>query len=128
MRAIDTDVLVRLVARDDAAQVTRAEAFIARGAWASTLVLAETVWVLQSAYSLTSEQLATLIEMLLNHAQLALQDADAVERALIGYRANPKPGFTDYLILETVSKAGHGPLGTSDKALGRVKGVEGLSP
>lgn len=127
MRAIDTNVLVRLVTRDDKAQVKQAEAFVANGAWVSTLVLAETVWVLQSAYNLTAEQLSTIIEMLLNHAQLVFQDADVVEQALTSYRANPKPGFTDYLILETARKAGHKPLGTFDKALGKVKGVKGLS-
>jgi len=44
MRAIDTNVLVRLAARDDAKQVAAAEAFVARGAWVSHLVLVEAVW------------------------------------------------------------------------------------
>ncbi len=43
MRAVDTNVLVRLVARDDPTQVAAAENFVARGAWISHLVLAETV-------------------------------------------------------------------------------------
>ena len=54
MRAIDTNVLVRLIVRDDSAQVERAEAFVAQGAWVSQLVLAETVWVLDSVYGLES--------------------------------------------------------------------------
>jgi predicted nucleic-acid-binding protein len=41
---VDTDVLVRLVARDEAKQVAAAEAFAARGAWVPHLVLAETAW------------------------------------------------------------------------------------
>ena len=41
MRAVDTNVLVRLVTRDDAKQVAVAEAFVARGAWVPHLVLAE---------------------------------------------------------------------------------------
>ena len=53
MRAVDTNVLVRLIVRDDPAQVDRAEAFVARGAWVSLLVLAETIWVLKSVYGLT---------------------------------------------------------------------------
>jgi len=48
MRAIDTNVLVRLIARDDAAQVARAEKAIEKGAWVSLLVLVETVWVLDA--------------------------------------------------------------------------------
>ena len=41
MRAIDTNVLVRLVTRDDAKQVAGADAFVARWAWVSHLALAE---------------------------------------------------------------------------------------
>ena len=48
MRAVDTNVLARLIARDEPAQVEKAEAFVARGAWVSQLVLVETVWVLES--------------------------------------------------------------------------------
>jgi predicted nucleic-acid-binding protein len=44
MRAVDTNVLVRLVVRDDANQVRAAEEFIGTGAWVSQLVLAETTW------------------------------------------------------------------------------------
>lgn len=43
MRAVDTNVLVRLATRDDAKQVAAAEAFIAKGAWVPHLVLAETI-------------------------------------------------------------------------------------
>lgn len=46
MRAVDTNVLVRLITRDDAKQTAAAEAFVERGAWVSLLVLAEATWVL----------------------------------------------------------------------------------
>ena len=48
MRAIDTNVLVRLLVRDDPRQCEAAEGFIAKGAWVSHLVLVETVWVLDA--------------------------------------------------------------------------------
>jgi predicted nucleic-acid-binding protein len=41
MRAVDTNVLVRLVTRDDRRQVAAAESFVNKGAWVSTLVLME---------------------------------------------------------------------------------------
>ena len=50
MRAVDTNVLVRLVTRDDARQVAAAENFVEPGAWVSHLVLAEATWVLTSVY------------------------------------------------------------------------------
>jgi len=39
MRAVDTNVLVRLLARDDAKQLASAEVFVRAGAWVSLLVL-----------------------------------------------------------------------------------------
>jgi predicted nucleic-acid-binding protein len=117
MRAIDTNVLVRLLARDDAAQAAAADAFVAPGAWVSHLVLAETLWVLDSVYERTAAQLASAIDMLLSHRHLVLQDAGTVTAALALFRQRPSIGFSDCLVLEIARKAGHLPLGTFDKAL-----------
>ena len=44
MHAIDTNVLVRLLVRDDPRQLDAAEKFIVKGAWISHVVLVETLW------------------------------------------------------------------------------------
>lgn len=124
MRAVDTNVLVRLITRDDAAQVASAEAFIKKGAWVSHLVLAELTWVLGAAYGLGHAAIATTVEMLLSHAQLTLQDSDVVLEALTHYRKKPALGFSDCLVLEIAKKAGHTPLGTFDRSISRLDGVE----
>lgn len=124
MRAVDTNVLVRLIARDDPKQVTAAESFVAKGAWISHLVLAETLWVLESVYELDAEQRATAVDMLLNHRSLTLQDADVVTAALARFRHKPSLGFSDCLVLEIARKAGHVPLGTFDRDLGKLDGAE----
>jgi len=126
MRAIDTNVLVRLLTRDDAEQVNAAEAFISEGAWVSHLVLAETLWVLESVYELGTERLAVAIDMLLHHQSIALEDADVVAAALAHFRNQRSVGFSDCLIVEIARKAGHLPLGTFDRALGRVDGAQRL--
>ncbi len=126
MRAVDTNVLVRLVTRDDEEQVTSAEEFIDKGAWVSHLVLAETTWVLSAAYDLEHGAIATAIDMLLNHKELSLQDADVVAAALAHYRKKPSVGFSDCLVLEIARKAGHTPLGTFDKSLSKLDGTERL--
>ena len=59
MRAVDTNVLVRLATRDHAQQTTAAEAFIAPGGWVPHLVLVEAMWVLASVYELGPEKIAT---------------------------------------------------------------------
>ena len=120
MRAVDTNVVVRLIARDDPKQVAAAEQFVASGAWVSHLVLAETTWVLASVYKLGAKQIATAIRMLLNHDKLALQSAEVIERALAVYLQQPKLGFSDCLIVEIARSAGHTPLGTFDLGLAGV--------
>jgi predicted nucleic-acid-binding protein len=126
MRAVDTNLLVRLLVRDDAAQVAAAEDFVAVGAWVSHLVLAETLWVLDAVHERTPAQLAAAVEMLLNHEQLAIQDPDVVTRALAEFRARPALGFSDCLVLEIARKAGHVPLGTFDRRLAKLDGVQRL--
>jgi predicted nucleic-acid-binding protein len=126
MRAVDTNVLVRLIARDDVKQVEQAESFIAKGAWVSHLVLAETTWVLDRVYDLSATDIAQVIEMLLHHKSLSLQDADTVSAALDDYRKRPSLGFSDCLVLEIAIKAGHVPLGTFDRNLSKLTNAERL--
>jgi predicted nucleic-acid-binding protein len=120
MRAVDTNVLVRLVVRDDADQARVAEEFVAGGAWVSQLVLAETMWVLDAVYERTPEQIATAVDMLLNHQQLAVQDSDVVSAAIESYRKRPSLGFSDCLVLEIARKVGNLPLGTFDRELAKL--------
>ena len=126
MRAVDTNVLVRLVTRDDARQVAAAEAFVAKGAWVPHLALAEATWVLASVYDRGSDAIATAVEMLLNHEHLTLQDSDAVAAAVERFRSRPAVGFSDCLMLEIARKAGYGPLGTFDRDLGKLDGAHRL--
>ncbi len=126
MRAIDTNVLVRLVTRDDAEQVRAAEAFIEKGAWVSLIVLVETTWVLRAAYKLGADEIATAVEMLLRHKDLTLQDPDVVALALELVRRKPAVELSDWLFLDIARKAGHIPLGTFDKSLGKREGAQRL--
>lgn len=126
MRAVDTNVLVRLLVRHDAKQVRAAEEFISGGAWVSHLVLAETTWVLDAVYERTAEQIATAIEMLLSHQHLTVQDSDAVVAAAENFRKRPALGFSDCLVLEIARKAGHSPLGTFDHNFAKLDGTARL--
>ena len=126
MLAVDTTVLVRLLARDDARQAAAADQAVAKGAWVSHLVLAEAVWVLDAVYARTAKQLIAALDLLLAHESLVLQDADVVAAALANFRARPALGFSDCLVLEIARKAGHLPLATFDKALARLAGTQKL--
>ena len=123
MRAIDTNVLVRLLVRDDPRQLDAAENFVVKGAWVSHVVLVETLWVLEAVYERAAEHIVAAVERLLAHAELTLQDADVVAAALGQFRAKPTLGFSDCLVLEIARKSGHLPLGTFDRQLGKVAGA-----
>ena len=126
MRAVDTNVLVRLATGDDAKQTIAAEAFIGSGAWVPQLALVEAMWVLASIYGLAPEKIATAVEMFLNHESLTIQDSDVVAAALKRFRERPALGFSDCLILEVARKAGHLPLGTFDRDLAKLEGAQQL--
>ena len=126
MRAVDTNVLVRLIARDDLRQAAAAEAFVAGGAWVSLLALVETVWVLAAVYDRTSGQIAAVVDHLLDHDTLSIQEPDVVRAALTQFRETPRLGFSDCLMLHVALKAGHSPLGTLDRRLGALDGAQQL--
>src|SRR3954470_12073851 len=109
MRAVDTNVLVRLIARDDAKQAASAEAFVAKGAWVSHVVIVETIWVLDSVFELGHSELAQGVDMLLNHRDLTVQDPDVVQAALEQFRKHSRVDFSDCMILEIARRAGHVP-------------------
>lgn len=126
MVAVDTNVLVRLITQDHPGQVGAAERFVANGAWVSHLALAETVWVLDAVYERNAAEIAKAIELLLSHRDLSLQDPDVVASALEKFRSRPTVGFSDCLLVEITRRAGHVPLGTFDRDLGRLEGAERL--
>ena len=123
MRAIDTNVLVRLITQDDTRQAGSAEQFVRQGAWVSLLALAEATWVLAAVYNRSARQIAAAVSMLLDHERLVVQDEDTVVAALDAFRRHPAVGFSDCLMLALARKAGHLPLGTFDRTLAKVDGA-----
>lgn len=126
MRAIDTNVLVRLIVRDDPKQLAIAEAFTAAEAWISLLVLAETTWVLSSVYGRNQIEIADGLEVILDQKNFAIQDSETVAAAIKHFRARLNLDFSDCLILELARKAGHLPLGTFDRDLAKLEGTQKL--
>jgi len=118
--------LVRLITRDDARQAASADAFVEKGAWVSVLALVEATWVLGAVYKRSAADIGTALAMLLHHKNLTIQDADTAAAALDLFRRRPALGFSDCLTLELARKAGHLPLGTFDRDLGKIEGVQKL--
>ena len=92
MRALDTNVLVRYLAQDDAKQSARAtrlfeqELSAAERGYISLVALLETVWVMESRYGADEALVSAILSDLLDTPTLEVQDAAAVRTALQRYR------------------------------------------
>lgn len=111
MKGIDTNVLVRYLTLDDAAQAERATAVI-EGAvrsgdalFVSQVVLCETVWVLEAAYRLGRTEILGALEAILRTAQLRFENKDVLWQALAGYRTG-RGDFADHVIARAGAAAG----------------------
>jgi predicted nucleic-acid-binding protein len=127
MGAVDTNVLVRLLVADDAAQTKRATAFLEaqRPVWISTVVLVETVWVLMTVYRWSKAQILAMLHTATNSRDFAFQAAEPVRRAAHVYAAS-KADFPDCLALELARAEGHLPFATFDKATAKL--TDAVSP
>ena len=91
MIALDTNVLVRFLTRDDPDQAAAADEVIAglaadAPAFVCREVAVELVWVLERRYRIPRAEIASALEGLLAAAEIAVEAADDVGTALFRYR------------------------------------------
>jgi len=104
MVAVDTNVLVRFLVRDDAKQAGRAASLIrANEIWISKTVLLETEWVLRSLYGFSPGSLAGAVQARAGPPTIFLEDEPAVARALDWF--NEGLDFADALHLPSARNA-----------------------
>ncbi len=127
MAAIDTNVLVRLVTRDDAAQYEKASAFVAKHqpVLVTQLSLLELAWVLISRYGLDKIKVGQVMAALLEMVELDVEQPAILEAALKTWQGS-KADFADCFILETVKAASEAPLATFDATLAKLDGCKRL--
>lgn len=111
MIGLDTNVVVRFIAQDDEIQSPVATRFISRlsreqPGFISAVVLAEITWVLSRAYKASREDIAKAVEGMIRSAELIVENAEAVYRALGVYQASTSVEFADALIAQTAALAG----------------------
>jgi predicted nucleic-acid-binding protein len=85
MVAVDTNVLVRLLTRDDPPQALRADAlFRSEEVWIAKTVLLETEWVLRSLYGFEAEPVLDVLRALAALPNVHLEDPAVVVQAFEG--------------------------------------------
>lgn len=120
MIAIDTNVLVRLLTRDDERQFTVAHAlFASESIFIADTVVLEAGWVLRHAYELPPEDIVRGLRAVFGLSQVSLESSPAVARALVWHESGMD--FADALHL---AKSEHvGAFRTFDRHL--VKAARG---
>jgi predicted nucleic-acid-binding protein len=119
---VDTNVLVRYLAQDDAAQSRRVDAFMSAALEDGTrlhvddIVLCEMVWVLGAAYRLGKPTIAEALDKVMSAAIFSFDDRELLRAALIDYRQG-KGDFSDYVIGRRNARAGCEHTVTFDRSL-----------
>ena len=127
MIAIDTNVLIRYLVRDDAEQAEAARTLLVevsseRPGFICREVTIEVVWVLERAYRLPRDEIAALLDELIATEGLVVEAADAVTQAASAYRRGGAD-FSDLMILAAAKRAGARPLYTFDRTFARLAGA-----
>ena len=127
MIALDTNVLVRYLVRDDLEQAEAARLLLeglnsGRPGFICREVMMEVVWVLERAYKFPRAQIADVLAELIATDGLVIETADEVGRAAISYR-QPGAEFSDFMILAAAERTGARPLYTFDRKLARMQGT-----
>lgn len=129
MKGLDTNLLVRYLTQDDPVQSPLATNLIerrltrTRPGFISLVTMAETVWVLGSAYELSAREIADTVERMLQADTLVIQNEQQVFTAMVALRSGAG-GFSDALIGALGSWAGCESTLTFDKKALRLTGFE----
>jgi predicted nucleic-acid-binding protein len=123
MLAIDTNIIVRFLTRDDERQAARSLNIIeGNRIWISKTVLLETYWVLKSRYGFSAVQAVNGLKAMSAHRNAYLEHAEGVHKALALF--DQGIDFADALHL--ASAAGASQFSTFDQKLVRRSQKAGL--
>ena len=129
MRGLDTNVLVRYLVQDNPKQAAQASQFIETHCTEETpcfigqIVLCELAWVLESNYHQSREQIASVIEQLLQVGQLEVMEPEVVWRTLDDYK-HSNADFPDHLLARVNEAEGCESTVTFDKKAAKQPAFE----
>ena len=128
MIALDTNVLIRYLTRDNPEQAEAARALL-QGLTTDNLgficreVVIEVVWVLERSYRFSRERIANIVVELVATDTLVIEDDNDVAQAAAAYREG-SADFSDLMILAAANRVGAQPLYTFDRRFARLDGTE----
>ena len=129
MIGLDTNILIRYLTQDDPAPSAKADEILERRltsnnrGFVSVVAIVETVWVLDRAYGLTGQEIATAVERLLQVEVLAIENEQEIFTAMVALKQG-SGAFADVLIAELGGRAGCTRTLTFDQKAARIPGFE----
>ena len=132
MTGLDTNVIVRYVAQDDARQSAAATRLMERTlsvespGFVTLVTMCEVAWVLSDCYGADRERIGAVLRGLLETRQIVVESAELAWRALRSWEGSTAD-FSDALIGEVALASGASRVLTFDKAAARLPGFALLS-
>lgn len=85
--AVDTNLVVRYITRDDPMQERKARAvFLEHRIFIPKTVLMETEWVLRFTYRYSADQIAGALTRIIDNERIEVEDSAATRLALAGFK------------------------------------------
>lgn len=126
---LDTNVLIRHLTGDPPEMAAAATLFLegAEELLLADLIVAETVYVLESFYEVGPVRVAELLRAVLAFAPIAVLDEALLLRALEVYEVH-RLDFAEAYLVAAAEVSGVGAVASFDKAVGRVGTMRHLIP
>jgi predicted nucleic-acid-binding protein len=126
---VDTNVLVRHLTGDPPAMAKRATALLREASelFLADLIVAETIYVLESFYEVPREQIATTVRSLLAFGSISVVDRDVLLRAVEVYEID-RLDFAEAYLVACAESTGIGRVASFDRSIDRVSTIERLEP
>jgi predicted nucleic-acid-binding protein len=124
VRAVDTNIVARMLLNDDAAQSPIARRIVDGGVFVSLTVLLETAWLLRSRYGFARNAVADYLRGLLELPTVTVADPDLAIWAIA--RSADRGDLAD--LLHIVAAKGASEFVTFDDDVARVAGPDSPLP
>lgn len=126
---VDTNVLVRHLTQDAPEQARRATLFLATAARLelTDVVFAETVYVLQSVYRASREQVVAAMRGVLAFRSIEVENPAVLVRAIDVYEQS-RIDFADAYLVAVAERSGTRMIASFDRSLDRVENVTRVEP
>lgn len=126
---VDTNILVRHLTGDPPDMAARATAFLAAQPelYLTDLIVAETVYVLESFYKAPREQVAAAMRSLIAMRSMITVDPAVLLRAIEVYDID-RLDFAEAYLVACAESAGVGAVASFDRSIDRVSTVTRMEP